>query len=107
MGSNTKDLFKDFSDQDIVSLLQRHDRFRRQFVLFCERTISLYSEHNQVLDLIGSKNVMLVNHKHDPGIVVIDYGMFDVAVTASRYPKVHLQLKEVIERMKSILQQIN
>ncbi len=70
MGSNTKDLFKDFSDQDLVSLLQRHDRFRRQFVLFCERTISLYSEHNQVLDLVGSKNVMLVNHKQDPKMIL-------------------------------------
>ena len=107
MGSSTKDLFKDFSDQDIVSLLQRHDRFRRQFVLFCEKTISLYSEHSQILDLIGSKNVMLVNHKHDPGIVVIDYGMFDVAATARRYPKVHLQLKGVIDRMQSMLQTIS
>lgn len=107
MGSNTKDLFKDFSDQELVSLLHCHDHFRMQFVHFCEKTISLYSERNQVLDLIGSKNVMLVNHKHDPGIVVIDYGMFDVAATAHRYPKVHLQLKDIIDRMKSILQTIS
>ena len=107
MGSNTKDLFKDFSDEDLISLLKYHDLLRRQFVLFCERTISIYSEHNQVLDLIGSKNVMLVNDRHDPKMVVIDYGMFDVDAIASRYPKVHLQLKEVIERMKSILQQIS
>ena len=107
MGSNTKDLFKDFSDGDLVFLLKYHDHLRRQFVFFCESTISIYSDHNQILDLIGSKNVMVVNHKHDPRMVVIDYGMFDVAATASRYPKVHLRLKEVIERMKSILQQIS
>ncbi len=107
MGSNTKDLFKDFSDEDLVLLLKHHDHLRRQFVSFCERTISIYSDHNQILDLIGPKNVMVVNHKHDPKMVVIDYGMFDVAATASRHPKVHLRLKEVIERMKSILQLIS
>ena len=106
MGSDTKDLFKDFSDQDLVLLLRHHDRLRRQFVLFCKRTIAIYSQHNHVLDMIGPKNVMLVNHKDDPKLVVIDYRMFDMAAMASGYPKVHLQLTELIERIKSLLEAI-
>jgi hypothetical protein len=101
-----KDFFKDFSDEELLSLMSENENLRKQFIFFAERTISVYSKRELFLDLIGRNNVMLVNNEDNWSIVIIDNGVFDLVDTEVRMPDRHFQIEEYISRIKFLLTRV-
>jgi hypothetical protein len=102
-----KDFFKDFSDDDLIRLMEENDDLRNQFVFFAERTISIYFEYGLCIDFLGKNNIMLVNNKDGLRLIIADHGFVDLAASKRLRPEIFSQLEEHICRMKFILQRLS
>jgi hypothetical protein len=101
-----RDIFTEFSDDELISLMRKHDHLRKQFITFVEQTVEVFSKGEVCFDVLGAYNLMLVEHCGDLRLVVVDNGIFDLAAIRKRSPAVFSRLEERIARMKDLLRKI-
>jgi len=103
---NKRDIFGEFSDDDVVRLMRDHEHLRKQFITFVEQTVELFSKGEMCFDVLGADNLMLVEQCGDLRLVVVDNGIFDLAAIRKRSPALYSRLEERIARMKDLLEKI-
>ena len=70
------DLFEDFSDNELLKLLEENDFLRKQFIYFAEQTMSQWQGKKLCYDLLGRENVVLVRRNEQYRIHIVDDGFF-------------------------------
>jgi hypothetical protein len=101
---NTRDLFRDFADGELATVLAGSEAMRRQFLFFAERTLHIYRSHHRCPDLLGEKNLSVVGRGAECRLRLIDYGVFDLA--DDRRPAVCDRVGVYLDRIGSLAQQL-
>lgn len=86
VGGEQWDFFDLAEEGSLQSMLAEHADFRSQFKLFVERTAELLQSQDCCLDLIGWRNLLVVNEDGRPALKVIDYGIFNLELDRKRRP---------------------
>lgn len=86
IGGQKRDLFEDYTAEELLDLLRTDAGLCRQFRFFARRTMEFYRTENCCVDFLGRENVML--NKQDGGwrLLVLDYGIFNVDEVRQRSP---------------------
>lgn len=99
-----QDLFDCFTDHELLGLLEKHERVRKQFILFAEQTIRQWDRQKMCFDFLGNENLMLVNQGGSYRLCITDVGIFRFDVIAKKYPQKREQIKQRMERLISLYQ---
>jgi hypothetical protein len=97
-----RDLFADFSDDELLGLGQRHPDFMRQLHHFVHTTLRVYAEEARFLDVVGAGNVLVVPDRDTYRLVILDYGIFDLNALSGSAPKTLARIQERVERLRGL-----
>jgi hypothetical protein len=100
----TKDLFQDFTNEELVRLCHKDPGFRDQFVEFAQRTLKTSSLDDWSLDFLGYKNVVVMEQGQVCWLRIIDTGRVNSKLL--KRPEMQAQLANGLKRLKSLLQAI-
>lgn len=106
IGGEKKDLFRDFSYDELISLMQENNALRAQFVFFAKRTIHLYATESLCVDLLGNGNLIVTTNGNTLGLQLIDYGIFDLK-NAKIPSATFARTESYISRLKLLLEGIS
>ncbi len=94
-----QDPFEDFSEDELIRLLQRNERVSEQFIYFARQTISQWEGQKRCFDLLGNQNLMLVNQGGNYRLCIADVGIFDLDVIAKKHPQKMEKIKQRMDRL--------
>lgn len=101
-----KDLFEDYSDNELMQLFTNHDCVREQFIFFARQTIRQWNERKACFDFLGQQNLMLVKQAGDYKLCLPDYGFFRFDILAKKSPETMLRLEQRMNRIFSLYEMI-
>lgn len=94
-----RDLFQDFTDDELLLLLKEKPFIREQFLFFAKQTLCQWEEGKMCLDFLGRQNVMVVNQGGKHRLVLPDLGIFEFEALAKKHPKKISQLEKRVHRL--------
>jgi hypothetical protein len=97
------DLFDDFSDDELLTLFSASNFLQRQFVLFANKTIELWSERQMCYDFLGNGNILLANQNGMYKLNIVDIGIFNFDLAVNNTPEKLARIEKRIERLSSLL----
>ncbi len=97
-----QDLFRDFSDDELLRLLQENNYLRDQFIFFAQQTIQQWTERRLCYDLLGRENIMLAKEGTNLRLRIVDVGIFNLETLASERPETMSQLEQRMNRLSSL-----
>jgi len=105
---NTKHsgFFEDFSDDELVSMFMNDASLKKQFTVFADRTLTILEEKGLCIDLVGTRNLLLMKGNANAKIRLIDFGIIDVAEKRCNSAAAYQRLNERIDRLKLLLSRI-
>ena len=93
------DLFEDFTDAELLHLIDQNPHFRAQFVFFTDRTQERSEKQLTLPDLLGNQNLMVVRSGNSTRLTLIDYGILELpALNAGDCER----LVDRLERLRSL-----
>lgn len=95
------DLFQDFTDEQILQLMQEDPQLREQFCFFARQTLKVY-EQGRCFDFVGRYNLMLTKEDEQYRFVIIDNGIFDLAFLQVNAVDTYRQLQTYIRRLQNL-----
>ena len=87
IGGQKQDIFEDFSDEEILDLLNTHENLRKQFLLFARQTLDQWKEQETCFDFLGRENLMLIKENETYRLHIADVGLFELDAVAKKYPE--------------------
>jgi hypothetical protein len=96
------DLFEDFSNEQLLKLLDENDFLREQFSFFIEQTLRQWNEKKECYDFLGRENVLLVKEGGEYRLRIVDVGCFRLDVPSSIRPEKMTRIEQRVERMVSL-----
>lgn len=94
-----RDLFQDFTDDELLRLLKEKHFFREQFLFFAKQTLRQWEEGKMCLDFLGRQNVMIVNQGGNYRLCLPDLGIFEFEILAKKHPKKIAQIEKRIQQL--------
>lgn len=101
-----RDLFEDFTDEDLLRLLHDNPALARQFVFFVRQTMHVYATQGLCLDFVGRDNLMLVNDGRDWRLLIVDNGIFEPAAMRHKAPDTVAEIESRLRRLLRLCQQV-
>ncbi len=102
----TRDVFADFDDDDLVRFMRANHGFKEQFTFFARRTLDVYAKQKSCVDLLGTNNLMVTREGEFWALKLIDYGIFDLEALQDEAPGVFSRLSNLISRLQSLLDSV-
>jgi hypothetical protein len=97
-----RDLFADFSAEEILGLAAEDAAFAHQLAHFVAITLRLYEEEERCLDFVGDENVLVVPAAGGHQLLIHDYGVFDLATLAHDAPATLAQVEERMAWLRAL-----
>lgn len=104
-GQELQDVFTEIPKNELVNLLQENKNLGHKFVHFINATLDHEAKTGETLDLIGRKNISLVDHGKDARFVVLDPHW--IHWTDKDKDDSALQTRQRLNYLKEILDEIN
>ena len=105
-----QDFFDDFSDDELLQLLERNCCVREQFLIFAKQTLHQWEERKQCFDFLGRENLMLVNQGGDYKLHIVDVGIFKFdslpEILGDDYPGTMVKIEQRIDRLSVLYEQV-
>jgi len=98
-----KDLFIDFTNEELVAFLQHETCLKERFIFFAQKTLEVYNHHGLCFDFIGRENLMMVKHEGQYQLFIIDYGIFNLEKLRIDSPAQYFHINAHIDRLTTIL----
>ena len=98
----TKDLLRDFTDEELVGLMSRTPGLRERIRSFAAATRRAWDEEDRFLDMIGDNNLMLVERSSGPDLCVVDLGIMALEEKRRRAPKIYAHAARIVERLERL-----
>jgi peptidoglycan/xylan/chitin deacetylase (PgdA/CDA1 family) len=96
-----KDLFA-LEDDEILRLVARHVELRGQFRHFVARTIESVEQTSLCPDLMGRRNVLVVESLQGPRLSIVDTGLKDLAQLERERPDIVRQVRIRLARLERL-----
>ena len=97
-----RDLFQDYSDDELLRILAANREVREQFLVFVRQTICQWEEGKMCYDFIGRENLMLVKQGTSYKLQLVDVGIFKFDGSMKIPPEKVAQIEQRIKRMAAI-----
>jgi hypothetical protein len=97
-----KDLFEDFSDDELLELLTENERVREAFFHFVEQTIHQWDGRKMCYDFIGRENLMLVQQDGEYRLHIVDVGIFKFDTPMNNSTEKIAQIDQRLQRLTSL-----
>jgi hypothetical protein len=97
-----RDLFLDFTDRELLTVLRSDARFAHEFRLFVARTAECARRSERCLDLLGQGNVVVVATPEGPRMKIIDYGEIDLDEWSRSKPAAVREFRRRIARLERL-----
>jgi hypothetical protein len=94
-----QDLFEDFSDDELLRLLNANDHVREQFLFFAKQTIHQWEGREICYDLVGRENLMLVKEGGNYKLHIVDVGFFRFDNSANHSAERMAQIERRMSRL--------
>jgi hypothetical protein len=72
LGKNMRDFFSEIRREELQSMLEKNESFRNEFMKFSEITLRIAEEKNEIIDLVGNKNLSVIEKNKEPHLLFID-----------------------------------
>src|SRR3989339_477822 len=72
VGGDLRDLFKEINKEELIRLLIENEGFREEFLEFVRISAGMAKEKNEFIDLLGKKNLSIVEKNSEPHLCFID-----------------------------------
>jgi hypothetical protein len=102
MEGSKQDLFEDFSDEELLELLEANARVRAPFLNFVEQTIRQWDGGKMCYDFLGRENLMLVQEGGEYRLHIVDVGTFNLDALMNNSSGKIAQIDQRIKRLKSL-----
>lgn len=99
---NKSDFFLDYSNQDLLCLMEHDQALADCFLFFTERTLKVHQQHKLCVDFLGRENLMLVEENGRYKLMLIDYGIFNLKALYLRAPEVVDRIVIRLERISNL-----
>lgn len=96
-----RDLFLDFSDDELCALFGREPTLRDEFLAFAGRTLRVYRQEGRCVDFVGRENVVVVGDDR-PRLRVLDNGIFNLAALAESAPGTAALVTQRLSRLQQL-----
>lgn len=95
-----RDLFLDFSDDALLTMMAQDPSFGRQMQFFCEQTSQMAAREGRCVDFVGRDNVSVLE-KESGGwqLAILDFGIFDLQEKRAKAPAAFAQVAERLTRI--------
>lgn len=101
-----RDLFTDFGQDDLAMLAAVDAHFGRQLSHFVAATLRVYDEEARCLDFVGAGNVLVVPGPAGNGLLIHDYGLFDLSSLARQAPATVARVEARIDWLRALQPQL-
>jgi hypothetical protein len=106
IAGDKRDIFEDFTDEELLDLLRSDEPLAEQFVFFVRETWRVYIARGLCLDFVGRDNLMLVNQAGRRSLLIIDNGIFEIETLRQRAPQTLAEIESRLRRLLRLLQQL-
>ncbi|MBL7159919.1 hypothetical protein ISS85_05560 [Candidatus Microgenomates bacterium] len=98
-----KCFFNDYSEKELLSLMAEDTNLRKTFSLFADKLLHVYSETGSCVDILGSKNLAIVEEDDQHRLVLLDtHLIYDPQILAERPLDTTLRLMDHIEYIEKL-----
>jgi hypothetical protein len=97
-----KDLFDDFSDDELLQMFEADDRLREQFIHFAGQTIRQWDAGDMCYDFLGRENILVARHEDQYQLHIADVGIFKFNGPAENGSSKLVQIEQRIARLSSL-----
>ena len=104
IGRNIKDVFKDIPKEELISMILADDIFKNEVINFFSKTLEHAEQSKKVVDLVGRKNLVVVEENGKKRLRFIDPHWMFSTETGNQW--VLDSLRQRLDYMKSILEAI-
>jgi hypothetical protein len=101
-----KDFFADFSDEELLELLEQHRHLRKQFELFASQTLRQWEDGKMCFDFLGRENLMTVNQDGNYRLCIVDVGIFQFDKVVKKYPQKIIQIEKRMDRLATLYHKV-
>ena len=101
------DLFLDFTDEDILHLMEKNSNLLEQFLYFIKKTLSIFESYNKCFDFLGRENLMLVKNNDNYRLLVIDYGIFHIPDLMYTDPQAYNEIQARLVRLHYLQEKLS
>ncbi len=103
-GQNMRDFFSEIEKKELERMLEKNENFRTEFIKFADITLKLFQEKGEVVDLLGDKNLSVVEVKGEPHLKFID--PHDISVTSCDDAERVRNLQKKLDYIRKIREEI-
>ena len=100
--ASARDLLGPSSHAELVDVVRRESRLRVDFCAFVRATRVAWERENRVLDLVGEKNVVVLDGASGPALRVVDLGIMDLDAKRREAPRVYDRAAATLERLERV-----
>jgi len=97
-----KDFFKDFTQDQLLTLAQDFPSFKQTLLFFLEQTLYIYGQENACPDMIGPDNIVIVYRNGAPHLHILDTGIHYLDTIQIKSPNLIPQIQEAIQKIKTL-----
>jgi hypothetical protein len=99
---DARDLFADFTDVELLTVMRGDPAFAGQLRFFVIRTAASVRSLGRCVDLVGRGNVLVVSTPAGPRLRIIDFGELNLADWAVSKPLAEAELRSRLARMERL-----
>ncbi len=100
-----KDIFTDISKDDLITLLNNNADLKNKFIKFTKQTLQHANKTEEVLDLLGDKNLSIISSENNDRLVVLD--PHHIYKTSDSENNVGVRCQEKLAYLKSVLNELS
>ncbi len=104
IGSDIRDVFNDFSHLELVKLLKKDNDLQQDFIKFVDLTLNLAEKQQKVIDLLGEKNLVIVENQGKYYLKFLDPHLISSLIKSTTERSQRLQ--EAISYLKNIKEEV-
>ena len=101
-----RDFFLDYSNEELLHLMDNDQELRTQFLFFAEQTLNVYKHYGLCVDFLGRENLMLVKNNGRHQLKVVDNGIFNLDLLRGSTPVVYGRLTSRLERVRGLQREL-
>lgn len=99
-----KDVFEDYSQEDLLLALKRSNLLHQQFSIFVQTSLQLYDQQKTSIDLLGLNNLCILEKDDSPmQLLLLDpHVIYTPELLAQRTAETSVKLEERINYLRSV-----
>lgn len=106
INTNAKDFFRDYTDDQLLTMLRDDNTLLEQFNGFVEGTRVALDEGTRCFDMHGEKNLSVITTPKGQRLCIVDYGVYDLAERKHKAPDAYAEILQFHDRLFALHNQL-